>query len=634
MALHLLSGDALEVALDTDTLGISVTHQSSGLQYELRPTDDPDVEVIHGSTRSWARLSEARSKEVRRYSVGSEERLTCLLTGLPGGVGVTVTLALSQDASLRIEVESLPTTSSAQVGEVRYPGPVAMRDDDAQYTVWPNSGGTIIPSQHHQDIAASTPIYDGLNVVRAPYAIAFTHPLYQPWWGVVGAKGAYMAIAETPFDFALELQHPAGGPTLTKPVWVPSLGRLSYPRAIQYRFLEGASYSTLAKAYREYIRGCGKWVSLSEKLSRNPVAQRLLGSTIFPVSICRHNMRQQPVGHEVTSFAERARQIRHLHEIGRQSCYFHVDGWGYRGYDNLHPDVFPPCPEAGGWEGLVELSRTAKECGYLFGLHDQYRDYYLDGPSFSEALAVKGADGQLPQWSRWAGGAQAVLCAKEALPFVRRNFAELRGRGVELSASYLDVFAIVPLDECYDSQHPMTREDCFRGRANALDHVRRLGIAISSEEPVDCFVPHLDFAHWAPYPCENYAYRDGEYWGIPVPLHSLVYHDAILMPAVFDYGRSPEMRKRHFLEGLSQVDIPYGNMEWDRPECFRYTDIMAALHAAWGTHELLEHRLLSPDGMVQEFEYPQGKVSIDLGALRYKIEGGPMATDGWTNVDL
>ena len=362
--------------------------------------------------------------------------------------------------------------------------------------------------------------------------LAFTRSLYQPWWGVVGDRGAYAAIAETPFDFAFDIRHPAGGPTTTRPIWMASHGHLAYPRAIRYSFFGTADHVTLAKTYRAYAKSIGRWVSLEEKFDRNPRAKGLIGATIFPVPICRHAVLPRRQMHRVTSFERRTEQIRRLKALGREKVYLHVDGWGFRGYDNQHPDVFPPCPEAGGWDGLITMSQAADERGYLFGLHDQYRDYFLDGPLFCESRAVKDASGTLPQWALWDGGPQTVLCAKESLANIRRNFSELLGRGVRLTASYLDVFAIVPMDECFDPAHPMTREDCYRWRAAGLDYVRSLGLAISSEEPVDCFVPHLDFAHWADYP--RHGFMKGDYLGIPIPIHTLVYHDALLLPAVFD----------------------------------------------------------------------------------------------------
>jgi hypothetical protein len=160
--------------------------------------------------------------------------------------------------------------------------------------------------------------------------------------------------------------------------------------------------------------------------------------------------------------------------------------------------------------------------------------------------------------------------------------------------------------------------------------MRSLGMAVSSEEPADCFIPDLDFVHWNAYPRDSNQRR--RYLGIPVPLHTLVYHDALLTPAHYDYGHASDTRAQHFLAGLSQVQIPYGSIEWDRREQFEQVDVLAELHAAWGTHELLDHRLLDASGMLQEFEYPEGKITIDLEDLRYQIVGGPVATEGWVDV--
>lgn len=633
MKVDALQNEALRIEVDLDNLQVSVTDLDSGAKWRFQSDGKAELRIRHGMTDTSSLLQDAREKTVRRFSTPSEERLTVFLRGLPGDVGLAVTLALPPGgAMLRVEVEPLPTTSTAKITDLWYPGTLVSEHDETEYTIWPHGAGMMIPARHDQEITAGTTVNRGLEQFSLPYALGFTRSLYEPWWGVVGRESGYAAIAETPFDFGLELNHPRGGPTFTRPVWLSSLGHLAYPRAIRYYFTGKTDHVQLAKTYRRYAQEIGRWMSLEEKLKRNPMARQLIGSTIFPISICRHNMRTEPVDHQVATFSERANQVKRLLQLGREKAYLHIDGWGTRGYDNQHPDIFPPCPEAGGWEGLIALSKTAKECGYLFGLHDQYRDYYLDGPAYLEHRAIKMEDGGLPQWSRWAGGPQTVLCAREALSFVRHNFTELLARGVELSASYLDVFAIVPLDECFDPHHPMTREDCFRFRAKALDYVRSLGLAISSEEPVDCFTQHLDFAHWADYPREQFMV--GEYLGIPVPVHSLVYHDALLLPAVFDYGRVGDLRARHFLEGLSQVEIPYGKITWDRAERFRDVDILAKLHAAWGTHELVNHRLLDADGMVQEFEYPEGKVSVDLKELRYRIEGGPVMTDGWQAVNM
>ena len=622
---EILQNKHLRVTINPDKVTATIELTNGDIRWQFEPNLEGDITVNHGLSEVSAYLHEAPRKYMRRVKTPKEERVSLFLEGLPGNTGLIVTYAIEpEEPMLRVEVEALPTGTPSRIKEAKFPGVLSGSDAEPLYTVWPNSAGMLLPKNYP---TAIDPEGEGLS-----RRMAFNRSLYQPWWGVVAERGAYLAIAETPFDFALDIRHPAGGPTTTRPAWMPSLGHLAYPRAIRYVFFKQATHTTLAKAYRMYAQSIGRWVSLEEKCARNPQVKRLVGGTVFPVSICSHNCRQTPPTHHVTTFAERTEQIRRLKKLGREKVYLHIDGWGYRGYDNHHPDIFPPCPDAGGWDGLIEMTQVANECGYLLGLHDQYRDYYLDGPKFTESRAIKDATGQLPQWATWAGGAQTVLCAKESLANIRRNFTELLGRGAILTASYLDVFAIVPMDECFDPSHPMTREDCYRWRAAGIDYVRNLGIVVSSEEPVDCFMPHLDFAHWADYP--RTGFMRGEYLGIPVPIHTLVYHDALLLPAVFDYGGAPENRARHFLEGLSRVEIPYGRITWDRTEDFQHVDILAHLHSIWGTAELKHHKLLDADGYVQEFEYPEGAITIDLKELRYRIDGGEMDTRGWQDVKL
>ena len=94
--------------------------------------------------------------------------------------------------------------------------------------------------------------------------------------------------------------------------------------------------------------------------------------------------------------------------------YLHLDGWAEPGYDNHHPDYLPACIEAGGWEGMKSLVDTMHRLGFMFGIHDQYRDYYLDAPTFDPAYATMLPDGTYPQHARWAGGPQTYLCGTQA----------------------------------------------------------------------------------------------------------------------------------------------------------------------------------------------------------------------------
>ena len=78
--------------------------------------------------------------------------------------------------------------------------------------------------------------------------------------------------------------------------------------------------------------------------------------------------------------------MKELHELGAGKLYLHLDGWAEPGYDNNHPDYTPACEEAGGWKAMKELSDTMKEQGDLFGIHDQYRDYYFSAEVLTKTM--------------------------------------------------------------------------------------------------------------------------------------------------------------------------------------------------------------------------------------------------------
>jgi len=627
-----LRNDQVEVAIAPDTLEAKLRHLESGAAWAFRRAPGAELRVLHGQHTSTAHLSDAREIRAWRYQGAREQRMTYHISGLPGDVALSITFALPDDEPvLRIEIAPLPTSSASRIADVWFPGELLPVGQSLEGTLWPNMSGTCIPADYDQDI--------GMPDGNMPDALAHHHSLhpasdrslYQPWWGLMARDGACVAIAETDLDFALDLWHPAGGPTHASPAWMPSLGELAYPRAIRYHLMGPSTHAEMAKVYRGWAQRTGRWVSLQEKIERNPVVERLVGSTIFPVGVCSLQRGAHPPQMRVTSFADLAKRLDVLRSLGVEKAYLHIDGWGFHGYDAHHPDVLPPCPEAGGWEGLIAFARQAQACGYLFGLHDQYHDYYLNGPAYQEQRTLKGPHGESPTYDVWAGGAQNFVCGREALPFVRRTFEELLGRGVPLTASYLDVFAAFPLDECYDPAHPMTRADCLRWRAEALEYVRGLGLAISSEEPTDQFIPHLDFCHWADAP--RWEFMTGEPIGIPVPLHNLVYHDALLTPAVYDAGYDGDLRAEYALRGLAEVEIPYGCYHWDQPSQLTHAKLMAALHAEWGTHELVDHRLLEADGSAQAFVYPEGSVQIDLIQQQYRIQGGKHRTDGWIGIE-
>jgi len=161
----------------------------------------------------------------------------------------------------------------------------------------------------------------------------------------------------------------------------------------------------MARLYRDWAKRERLFVSLEKKIRTLPAVRRMIGDIMVPLEVCHFDTRPgSPSGNYLVTFEQLTRQLQAMKDAGLGNVYVHLDGWGKRGYDALEPAHLPPCPEAGGWDGLVALASKAKELGYLFGLHDNYWALYRDSPAWDEKLTQKFEDAA----TRWAPGGTAV----------------------------------------------------------------------------------------------------------------------------------------------------------------------------------------------------------------------------------
>src|SRR5690606_2420394 len=108
------------------------------------------------------------------------------------------------------------------------------------------------------------------------------------WWGFQKDQSAMMLIVETPDDASYKFSHPAGGPTVMGPRWLASLGELAYPRSVRMCFFSPGNYVTMAKRYRKYVQDIGQFVSLKEKIAREPRVAKLVGTPHIRMHILRN----------------------------------------------------------------------------------------------------------------------------------------------------------------------------------------------------------------------------------------------------------------------------------------------------------------------------------------------------------
>ena len=520
--------------------------------------------------------------------------------------------------------EFIPLEQSEKVEKVLWPSPMMFDTiSPAWYTLLNMRAGLRVPNGW--PITMKKLDFDGMFL---------TAGCYMPWFAQVKEDAGYIAISYTPWDAGMDVKHEANCDVQVGQWHIPSLGKMTHC-ILRYTFRDKMNETIAAKIYRSYVKDNGKLITLQEKALRDSKVKDLNGSAFVHFGIkavvqpdSRFYDHEHPENNAaLVTFAERTKQIKELAAHGAKKMYLHLDGWAEPGYDNCHPDYGPACIEAGGWEGMEMLCRTVKECGGMFGIHDQYRDYYRTAPSFDPSYAVRKEDGEIFTQAIWAGGAQSYLCASQALYYVRRNFMDIEENHVMLDGAYLDVFTCNDGDECFEKDHIMTRRDCYEYRRQCFAWLTSHGIMPSSEEAADWALTDLVFAHYAPYE-EQMAAPGSEKYGIPVPLFSLVYHDCATIPWMMEKGEGYD----YMLYALLNAGVPYlvregaypntdgafGNNDRSMQEAVDRCLIVQKLQERCGMEEMVSFEMLNEKGTKQRSKFANGiEVTIDLDELSF-----------------
>lgn len=477
--------------------------------------------IRHLNTAMKKKTEYSENKVVTRYS-----DFVAFGKKLPFTIVCTAEITAENSVIFSIKAEN---ETGYDIQAAYFPAPFnSKKKGQSSYHVDPMRQGFILPDGYKKNFST---VFGYAHIKR----MINTGDAYMPLWGRVCDGNTFSAIVETPYDASLYSCFGKHKAFLNSVYWQSSLGKLSYERKIKFTFTSDGDYNTVAKDYRKYLTDRNELVSIDEKIEKNPNIKKLIGSPVLHHKIySKINEKSQFYdkngSNEIlcATFGERAEEMKKLKSAGLEKLYIHTDGWGKDGYDNNHPYILPPCEQAGGWEGFKEFADVSRELGYVFALHDQYRDYYYDSPVFDKEKAIKNIDGTNPYCSIWDGGEHSYLCTEFALDAVKQTYTELEEHGIDVQGVYLDVFSIMQGDECFHEDHKVTREQSMKNRADCFDYLNSKGIIMSSEEPGMQLLNKLALVHHGPHalrPQEN-----GEAVGIPVPLGNLVYHDCLMVP--------------------------------------------------------------------------------------------------------
>ena len=594
---YLIQSDLLCLHYDPEAVALRVDVQGSNVSWSW--IDDACLRMGDGLELAF-RTAKCQSKTRK---LGNMDGVQATYTGFCDAAGnalpFTVDTFVGIDPAsgqLRVQAD-VRGDAPGNIAALVYPPRMQFDAKEGEgYTVLPRMQGTLVPAGHP------------IQIVNG---YIFERDGYMPLFGQVKQGCGYAAIFDTPYDARYSLVGEE-----VQPYFIPSLGTMSYTRRMIYGFFPEGDFNTIAKVYRAYRAERGRLVTLKEKIAHNPKVEYLIGSpvvhTVAAVHIKEGTHYYDPDNPENNDwwvpFTEIADKLRKLKENGLEKAYLHLDGWGFHGYDNLHPKPFPIHEKAGGEDGLRVLRDTCHEIGYLYGIHDQYRDYYYDSPGFDIENAVEYFDGSHFLSDYWYGGAHTFLCSALAPDYVRDNYDEFERLGLKPDGSYLDVFSVVELDECFNPAHRVTREGCAQNRRHCLDLLTSRGIIPSSEEGCDSVVDSLALCHHTPFHCSSFDAPDKVNVGVPIPLFSLVFHDCIVVPWDGIHTRGAwgiACTDSPFLWGLVCGGTVYVGTGFDA-EDIEYAKIGLELHERTALCELVSHEILDETTRKRRTTYSDG----------------------------
>jgi hypothetical protein len=498
-----------------------------------------------------------------------------------------------------------------------------------------NGRGTLLPRNWPKEYYPIRSITPEGRIAATDHSVLQSHVIESwsmSWWGFQKGTSAMMLIVETPDDASYQFKHPAGGPTVIGPRWRAQLGRFGYSRSVRMAFVENGNYVELTKRYRRYVMELGLFVSLKEKIARTPLVNDLIGTPQTRISILRnrsvdsdrYDTKDQSQNYNLTTFEERAQNVRDLKSKGFERALVYVSGWPRLGYDRQHPDPLPPPEKAGGWAGLKKLVDTCREVGYPVILHDQYRDYYLDAASYDPQFAVHEEDaslppkqfpgsrfgdykqGDLPMMRHWDGGKQGYLNARFQLGHLLKNYQLFFQNGIKTQGIYIDVIGYVPPDEDFNPEHPTTHTDAMRAQIAMLNWSRHnLGIT-ATEAGADWTIPYVDVVNSS----------GGGSKAILVPLYNLVYHDAVIV----SFGARDE---KTLLQGLLFGGVPELplNITTISEKFLNLMRLMMLLHKRVALLEMTRHEFLDANFKKERTTFADGTtVTVDWNTNAVKIE--------------
>jgi len=495
-------------------------------------------------------------------------------------------------------------------GALRFPHPFASHP--GEYLVVPMNEGISYPVEDRSIEPFSLVAYGG-------------HGICMGFWGVTDGTRGYMAILETPDDAAIRIERPDDLLAIA-PQWEAQHGQFGYTRRLRYIFLDRGGHVAMAKRYRAYAQQIGRFKTLEQKRRENPNVDLLVGAVNVwcwdpdAVSVVKE-LQAAGIERILWSNAQSPEPLRALNDLGVLTSRYDI----YQ--DVMDPANFPKLRwQHGDWVTAAwpaDIIRTAS----------------------GDWLRGWGVEGKQDEWY-YCG----VLCDRRALDYAARRIpAELVTHPYR--CRFIDTTTAAPWQECYQTNHPMTRTDSREWKMkllNCVSHDNQL--VTGSETGHDAAVPFLHYFEgmmslgpyrvpdagrdmariWTNAPERVVKFQLGHQYRLP--LWELVYHDCVVAQWYWgDYNNKlPMLWDKRDLFNVLYATPPmfmFDRARWQENrarfvQSYRNT---CPLVRRVGYSEMTDHRFLTPDRSVQQTTFANGvTVTVNFGDIAFQFPDGKL----------
>jgi hypothetical protein len=283
----IIAGKKHKVILNASDLAMKV--EAGPVNWAMAPSQKDDMLVKSKGEEFYLRLADAGRMDITPYDTGYKTGLKIRLEQFRSrGLltkGLELDLALVLTVCLEGRAEELVCEAAAIEREARVrqlDWPKELNGSDVNYTALSHGRGNLLPRdwpevyQPYRNAPRGTGLQAGTDtsVVQSNLIECWS----MSWWGFQKKDSAMILIMETSDDASYKFDHPAGGLTVIGPRWLASLGKLGYPRSVRMCFFSKGNYVDMCKRYRQYVIDTGQFVSLKEKIAKEPLVAKLIGT--------------------------------------------------------------------------------------------------------------------------------------------------------------------------------------------------------------------------------------------------------------------------------------------------------------------------------------------------------------------